>query len=92
MRFRLRPGVAEEEFRQADSRLQMEFAYRQPGLRRRTTARSRSGDWIVIDLWDSDAAADACAARWDEDPVVAGYMTLVDSSSVTTERYDDLGG
>jgi hypothetical protein len=62
MRFRLAPGRDEAEFIAADRRLQQEFAYQQPGLVRRTTARGADGDWVVIDLWRSAADADACAA------------------------------
>jgi hypothetical protein len=90
MRFRLAPGCDEAEFIAADRRLQQEFAYQQPGLLRRTTARGADGDWLVIDLWHSAAEADACATRWDSDPVVAAFMALVDASSVTSERFRQL--
>ena len=90
MRFRLRPGVDDDTFRRADARLQAEFAYQQPGLGRRTTARGVDGEWIVIDLWRSAADAEACAARWDADPVVASFMALVDAGTVRTERYREL--
>jgi hypothetical protein len=65
MRFRLAPGCDEAEFIAADSRLQQDFAYQQPGLLRRTTPRGADGDWLVIELWHAAADADACAARWD---------------------------
>jgi hypothetical protein len=90
MRFRLSPGSDEAEFLAADRRLQQEFAYHQPGLLRRTTARGTDGGWVVIDLWRSAADADACAARWDSDPVVGRFMALVDASSVTSERFHPL--
>jgi hypothetical protein len=45
---------------------------------------------VVIDLWRSAADADACAARWDTDPVMAGFMALVDASSLTSERFQQL--
>ena len=45
MTFRLRLGVDEAEFLGVDKRLQSEFAYQQPGLVRRTTARSDDGAW-----------------------------------------------
>ena len=90
MRFRLAQGCDEAKFIAADRRLQQEFAYQQPGLLRRTTARGADGDWVVIDLWRSAADADACAARWDSDPVVAAFMALVDASSVTSERFQQL--
>lgn len=90
MRFRLAPGSDEADFIAADRRLQQEFAYQQPGLLRRTTARGAGGGWIVIDLWRSAADADACAARWDSDPAVGAFMALVDGSSVTSERFRPL--
>jgi hypothetical protein len=90
MRFRLAPGTAEKEFLAADRKLQEEFACQQPGLLRRTTARGEDGGWIVIDLWRSAADADECDRRWDSDPVAQAFMTLLDRSTVTTERYHPL--
>jgi hypothetical protein len=90
MRFRLAPGSHEADFIAADRRLQQEFAYQQPGLLRRTTARGGEGGWMVIDLWRSAADADACAIRWDSDQAVDAFMSLVDASSVTTERFETL--
>jgi hypothetical protein len=90
MRFRLAPGSDEAEFLAADQRLQQEFAHQQPGLLRGTTARGGGGNWVVFDLWRSAADADACAARWDSDPVVGAFMALVDGSSVTSERFQPL--
>ena len=90
MRFRLAPGADEEAFREADRRVQCDFAYQQPGLLRRTTARDRDGAWIVIDLWQSGQAADAADRRWDVDPVTTRFMSFIDADSVTTERYAEL--
>lgn len=90
MRFRLPPGADEAAFLAADRQVQEEFASRQPGLLRRTTARGQDGGWVVIDLWRSVADADACDARWEHDPVTQGFMALLDRSSVTTERYQEL--
>ena len=91
MRFRLAPGTDEAAFLAADKRVQEDFAYQQPGLLRRTTARGPGGDWIVIDLWRSAADADACDARWAHDPVTQAFMALLDRSTVTVERYHDVG-
>jgi len=90
MRFRLAAGVEEEAFLRADRSLQEEFAYQQPGLLRRTTARDDAGNWIVIDLWRSAADAAACATRWESDQVARRFMDLVDGATVRTERYVQL--
>ena len=90
MTFRLLEGADEEGFRAADRKVQTEFAYHQPGLVRRTTARSEDGAWVVVDLWRSAEHADACTAGWDDDPVAAEFMSFVDPSTVRTERFATL--
>jgi hypothetical protein len=93
MTFRLVEGADEAAFVAVDKRLQSDFAYQQPGLVRRTTARGTgdgAGEWVVIDLWRSDEDADACAARWAEDPLAQELMSFVDPTSVDVRRYADL--
>lgn len=93
MTFRLLDGADAAAFLAADKRLQSDFAYQQPGLIRRTTARGvgeRAGEWVVIDLWRDDADADACAVRWDGDPAAQAFMAFVDPGSVEVRRYRDL--
>jgi hypothetical protein len=94
MTFRLVDGADEAAFLAVDKRLQTDFAYQQPGLIRRTTARGvgdRSGEWVVIDLWASTEDADACAGRWDDDPLAQELSSYVDRSTVEIRRYRDLG-
>ncbi len=88
--FRLAPGADEQRFMEADRQLQSDFAYQQSGLRRRTTARSDDGHWIVINLWLSDHDADVATARWGQDPVTAAFMAFVDEATVETRRYSTL--
>jgi hypothetical protein len=90
MKFRLESSVPEEAFLRADRALQQGFAYHQSGLLRRTTARDVYGNWIVIDIWRSDADADRCAARWDADPLAQSFMALLDDASTSVERYTQL--
>jgi hypothetical protein len=93
MTFRLAAGVDEAAFLAADKRLQSDFAYQQPGLVRRTTARGVgdwAGEWIVVDLWRDGEAADGAAARWDEDPAAREFMAHVDRATVEVRRYADL--
>lgn len=93
MTFRLNAGVDDAAFLAVDKRLQSDFAYQQPGLLRRTTARRRAADideWIVIDLWRSAGDADAGAARWERDPLAQEFMALVDGTTVEVRRYTDL--
>ncbi|MGH9115635.1 MAG: hypothetical protein ACRDWW_07375 [Acidimicrobiales bacterium] len=88
--FQLAEGADEEAFLAADKRLQTGFAYQQPGLLRRTTGRGEDGRWVVVELWRSAADADACDARWGDDPLGAEFMTFVDASSRETSRWFEL--
>jgi hypothetical protein len=81
MTFRLRQDADEAAFLAIDKRLQSDFAYQQPGLVRRTTTRGvgdRAGEWLVVDIWASADAADACAQRWDTDVTAQEFMSFVD--------------
>lgn len=90
MTFALRPDADEHAFLAADRRVQVEFAYHQPGLLRRTTARDSAGGWIVIDLWRSAADADAMGESWDTAPAPAELMALVAAGTVQVHRYETL--
>jgi hypothetical protein len=87
MQFRLLAGISDDEFLAADNRLQIEFAYQQPGMLRRTTAHDEHGEWLVIDHWRSAADADACAERWGRDAIAQNFMRLVDRASVRGHRF-----
>ncbi len=88
--FRLTAGADEADFVAADKRLQAEFAYQQPGLMRRTTARGEDGEWVIVDVWRSAEDHDRCEAIWGQDPVTADFMTFVDGPSVRSGRYFEL--
>ena len=95
MTFRLKDDVDEAAFLAVDKRLQSDFAYQQPGLVRRTIARGhgdREREWLVLDVWWSAEVADACAQRWEDDPLAQEFMSFVDRSSVEVRRYEDLPG
>jgi hypothetical protein len=90
MTFRLRAGASEANFLEADGRVQTEFAYQQPGMVRRTTARGEEGDWVVVDFWRSARDADACLEGWHREPAPLAFMALVDEGTVRVQRFETL--
>ena len=88
--FSLVEGADEAGFLAADKRVQTEFAYQQPGLLRRTTARGKNDSWAVLDIWSSEQAADECSRRWEGDPVAQEFMAFVDPATVRTARFFEL--
>lgn len=87
MRFRLRPDADEESFRTLEARVQTELVYQQPGLLRRTVAKSADGEWIVIEIWLTEGHAGAFAADREGAPLYTRYLSHIDSSTVWTNRY-----
>jgi hypothetical protein len=85
--FRLASGVDEASFLRADERVQAAFAYQQPGVVRRTTARSTDGEWLVVTVWETAADADAARARETAAEDVAALDRLVDPATVRHARY-----
>jgi hypothetical protein len=89
MTFRLVDGADERAFRDIDRRVQVEVAYQQPGLARRTLARS--GDrWLVLQIWTTPQAAQAGGAAFDASPLGAHFLGFVDAGSVVVERFGDV--
>ena len=89
-RFRPAPGVDEATLVAANRRVQEEFHADTPGLLGRTVARGEDGSWIMICLWRSDADADDADARWERHELRRPILALLDSSSVSVERYQEL--
>ena len=67
--------------------MQTDFAYQQPGLLRRTTARDDAGRWCVLTLWATAADASAAEAAGRTDPVAQAFWSLVDAASVSVQRF-----
>lgn len=88
--FRLAADTDEAAFLAADRRVQTEFLYRQPGLLRRTTARDRRGEWIVVVLWRSERDAEAAATLAEDDRATSELIALIDQATVQTRRYSTL--
>jgi hypothetical protein len=90
--FRPVEGTDDDALLAADYRCQTEFANVQPGLVRRTTARSEDepGGWLVLTFWRSAADADAADAAASNDPAASAFAALVDPASLTRRRYTTL--
>ena len=90
MTFRLVDGADEAAFRDADDRVQVELAYRQPGFVRRTLGR-RGDRWLVLQIWTTPQAAEAGQAAFDASALGARFLSLVDADSIVVERFGDAG-
>jgi hypothetical protein len=86
--FRTAPGVTEAEFLAADRVVQRQVVPNRPGFFRRTTARDASGEgWIVVTLWEDEAAADAAMAGSWRHPAAVAFTGLLDPATIRRARY-----
>ena len=88
--FRLAGDVNEGSFLDAERRVQELYMLSHPGFLRRTTARGDDGEWAVIMLWRSRDQAEAAEEAVRNDPVVAAFASLLDTTSVGVHRYATL--
>lgn len=89
--FALKAGADVAAFLAADARVQTEWAYQQPGIVRRTTARGHGGRWAVVTVWSDAAAVDRAAANRGH-PAIAEFDVLVDSATFRRELFEGLPG
>ena len=75
--FRLAPGVDEASFRSLDERIQVEFAYHQPGFVRRTLGHHDDGRWLALTIWADDTAAADAQRAFDDSDLGATFASLV---------------
>jgi heme-degrading monooxygenase HmoA len=87
--FRLAPGVDEAMFRAIDERVQVAFAYQQPGFLRRTLGRHDDGRWLVLTIWSDPDAASAAERAFDRSDLGASFRTLL--TDVAVERFHGVG-
>jgi hypothetical protein len=88
--FRLRDDAEAGLFVKLDERLQTEFFYFQPGLQRRTTARSEDGEWVSIIVWDSESCADAAIEKTEEFALFEDVLAMMDLMTIESCRYNTL--
>jgi hypothetical protein len=89
--YRLREGADPDKFKAIDERLQTEFFYQQPGIHRRTTARSSDGTYVSITHWDSASAAEAAEMKTRLANEFTSLLTqFLEPSSIQSRRYDTL--
>jgi hypothetical protein len=85
--FRLADGVDEAVFRRVDGRVQVEFAYQQPGFLRRTLGR-RDQRWLVLQIWTTSQAAHAASVAFDASSLGREFLALIDGDSLVVDRFE----
>lgn len=89
MTFRLAVGVDESMFRAVDERVQVEFAYHQPGFLRRTLGRHDDGRWLILTIWADPDAAGAAAQAFERSDLAEAFRAMLTDTAV--ERFRGVG-
>ena len=91
MTFRLQPGVDDDVFVAADAVIQANFAYQQPGIVRRTLARSDDNTWLINTIWASNEAAHAAAEAFAAADLGSDFLALIDDATIEVRAFTPAG-
>ena len=79
--YRARPDIADQQILEASDALQADLEGF-PGYLRRRLMKTSDGLWVDTVDWESLAQAEAAAAAIMERPSAAGFMALVEESTI----------
>lgn len=83
--FRLAADVDAQTFRALDERIQVEFAYRQPGFIRRTLGRHDDGRWLALTIWADPESSSAAQQAFEESDLGSEFAAV--ATDVSVERF-----
>ena len=88
--FSLKAEGDETAFCAANETVQQGFFYAQPGLLRRTAARSSESQWAVLTYWDGAESADNADRKSSFPADFDNVAVHIDLSTLTRARYEEL--
>ena len=87
MTFELLPTVGVADYAVLDAQIQVDFAYQQAEIIRRTLAHGDTG-WLAETWWHTLDDAIAASTQFMEDERYPAFVSLVDESSIRVSRYE----
>ncbi|WP_208719966.1 FAD-binding oxidoreductase [Amycolatopsis circi] len=87
IRFKLRDGVCDADFRTLNRQVQDEYLARRPGFLSRQTSRNADGEYLVVVHWASKEDARATMGTFFAAPESQGFLGAVDKSTVASGSY-----
>ncbi|MBB5954363.1 hypothetical protein FHS29_000933 [Saccharothrix tamanrassetensis] len=87
IRFKLREGIADEDFLRRNRTVEAEYMAKRPGFKSRQTAVSADGEYLVQVHWATAEDADATIAAFSGAPETQDFLAAVDVSTVASGRY-----
>jgi quercetin dioxygenase-like cupin family protein len=88
IRFKLRAGVSESEFRRLNHAVETEYMERRPGFQSRETALSADGEWFVSVHWATAEEAKLTVDAFFSAPETQAFLAAVDTTTVTHGSYE----
>ena len=87
IRFKLRAGVSEAEFRKLNHAVETEYMELRPGFQSRETALSADGEWFVSVHWATAEEAKLTVDAFFSAPETQAFLAAVDKTTVTHGSY-----
>ena len=87
VKFKLAPGITATVFQPVDRAVKVHHVSKQPGFISRESATNEIGEWLVIVHWKSVKDAEASMASFSSAPAAQTFMSMIDASTMTMQRY-----
>jgi len=87
VKFRLRDGADDSEFRALNERFQREVVPTLPGLERREATRSEDGEWVLV-LRYRDMETAARGPQADTSEISGRFISMLDMATMSAARYE----
>jgi len=86
--FKLKDGIAVEDFLKASVEMEKHFATKQRGFIKRTLARGEGNEWIDVVYWETmDDATKAMEAAM-KSPACAPMFGMIDDASIKMSHFE----
>ncbi len=86
-KFKLRAGVTDEAFLEAERNIRNGRIRQQQGYQGRELGKSENGEWLIIIRWESAADGEAWSPIFMQDPLGQAFAGCLDFSSMRQEHY-----
>lgn len=86
-RFKLRDGVTDEAFMEAERAIRDGRIRQQPGYLGRETARGEDGEWLVLIRWETKENSEAWSPIFRQDPDGQTFAGCLDFTTMHQDHY-----
>lgn len=88
---RVKEGVADEQFRAENHKMETEYLAKLKGFIQRDTGLAADGGYVIVLHWESPEDAQASMDAFVGNPATDAFTSILDMDSFRMTRYEQIG-